>query len=153
MQRLAHIFGVGRILGESASNSRFQRVWRARRDRRFESAARRTAMGRWGKLFLALAALGGTSLWLVASTMVSTASAQPNRAQLPKSDGYLLYWDQNEEVDFFNSATGHVGQLIPPYNPNGQLCLFPNPSGRFVTAYNPTLASQNNPGSLKPIMQ
>lgn len=32
------------------------------------------------------------------------------------------------------------------------MCVFPDGSGRFVTGYNPTLPSQHNPGSQKPIM-
>ena len=33
------------------------------------------------------------------------------------------------------------------------MCLAPDGSGRFVVGYNPTLASQNNPGSLKPVKE
>ncbi len=62
----------------------------------------------------------------------------------------LVYWDQNEEEDVL--VAGQVKQLVPPYDPNGQMCIFPDHSGRFVTGYNPTLPSQDNPGSLKPLM-
>ena len=65
--------------------------------------------------------------------------------------GAYVYWDQNEEQQLL-TPSGHVGLLVAPYNPNGQMCVFPDRSGRFVTGYNPTLASQHNPGSLKPIM-
>jgi hypothetical protein len=33
------------------------------------------------------------------------------------------------------------------------MCFVPDGSGRFVVGYNPTLASQNNPGSLKPVKE
>jgi hypothetical protein len=66
---------------------------------------------------------------------------------------YFVYWDQNEEEDLATFPSGRVGQLVPPYDPNGQMCIFPDGSGRFVTGYNPTLPGQHNPGSLKPVMQ
>ena len=62
----------------------------------------------------------------------------------------LVYWDQNEEEDVL--IDGQVKQLVPPYDANGQMCIFPDRSGRFTTGYNPTLPSQNNPGSLLPLM-
>jgi hypothetical protein len=64
---------------------------------------------------------------------------------------YTVYWDQNEEEDFLRVPSGRTGQLIPPWDPNGQMCILPDRSGRFVVGYNPTLASQHNPGSLKPV--
>lgn len=63
---------------------------------------------------------------------------------------YLVYWDQNEEEDQLSMPSGQLGQLIPPWDPNGQLCIVPDGSGRFVVGYNPTLPSQNNPGGLLP---
>lgn len=62
----------------------------------------------------------------------------------------LVYWDQNEEEDAL-VAPGEIRQLIAPWDPNGQMCILPDGSGRFVTGYNPTLPSQHNPGSLKPV--
>ncbi len=76
------------------------------------------------------------------------ASAQPS----PRTP-YTVYWDENEEEDFLRAPSGQTGQLIPPWDPNGQLCILPDHSGRFVVGYNPTLASQNNPGSLKPLKE
>jgi hypothetical protein len=64
---------------------------------------------------------------------------------------YDVYWDQNEQEDFLSVPATLRGQLIPPWDPNGQLCVLGDGSGRFVVGYNPTLASQNNPGSLKPV--
>ncbi len=71
----------------------------------------------------------------------------------PASPHYTVYWDQNEEQDFLSVPSGQVGRLVAPYNPNGQMCIIPDGSGRFVTGYDPTLPNQDNPGSLLPIMQ
>ena len=98
-------------------------------------------------------ALSAASVIVMVSTPSSARTVASHRARHHTTLRYLVYWDQNEEQDFFDPATGQVGQLVPPYNPNGQMCLFPDRSGRFVTGYNPTQASQNNPGSLKPAMQ
>ena len=61
------------------------------------------------------------------------------------------YWDQNEQQDFLTDHGGS-GVLVPPYDANGQMCLFPDGSGRFVTGYNPT-TDPSNPGYLLPTMQ
>ncbi|HSS09652.1 MAG TPA: hypothetical protein VLL25_07200 [Acidimicrobiales bacterium] len=71
----------------------------------------------------------------------------------PSRQRYSVYWDQNEEEDFLSLPSGQHGQLVAPWNPNGQLCLLPHGNGPFTTGYNPTLPSQHNPGSLKPAMQ
>ena len=109
-------------------------------------------MGGWIRLCGVLA-LSAASVWVVGSTPSSARTVASNPTKDLTARGYIVYWDQNEEEDFFNPTTGQVRQLIPPYNPNGQMCLFPDGSGRFVTGYNPTLANQNNPGSLKPAME
>jgi hypothetical protein len=77
--------------------------------------------------------------------------ATPARAHSTGRAPYTVYWDQNEEEDFLRVPSGRTGQLIPPWDPNGQMCIVPDHSGRFVVGYNPTLPSQNNPGSLKPL--
>ncbi len=64
---------------------------------------------------------------------------------------YLVYWDQNEEEDFLSMPSGTQGQLVPPWDPNGQMCLLPD--GRFVVGYDPTLPAQDNLGSAKPYKQ
>jgi len=97
---------------------------------------------RWGAL--------GASVALLVVMGAATAAAQP-RAKSGSSGGVYVYWDQNEQEQMLTPA-GHLGVLVPFYNPNGQLCVFPDRSGRFVTGYNPTLPSQHNPGSQKPIM-
>jgi hypothetical protein len=63
---------------------------------------------------------------------------------------YYVYWDENEQEDALGMPGDVHGQLIPPWDPNGQLCVVPDKSGRFVVGYNPTLPSQHNPGSKKP---
>jgi hypothetical protein len=63
--------------------------------------------------------------------------------------GTFVYWDQNEEVEYVHPPSTHVGVLVPPWDPNGQLCVLPDGSGRFVTGYNPTNpdGQADNPGS------
>jgi hypothetical protein len=86
------------------------------------------------------------------ASLVATAPAAVRPALRPaRVTPYTVYWDENEEEDFLRVPPGRTGQLIPPWDPNGQLCILPDHSGRFVVGYNPTLASQNNAGSLKPI--
>jgi len=65
--------------------------------------------------------------------------------------GYLVYWDQNEEVDFLSMPSGTEGQLLPAWDLNGQVCVLPD--GRFVGGYDPTLPSQRDLGSAKPYKQ
>ena len=69
----------------------------------------------------------------------------------PGKTGYLVYWDQNEEEDFLHMPSGVQGQLVPAWDPNGQLCVLPD--GRFVVGYDPTLPAQDNLGSAKPYKQ
>ncbi|HEV3450677.1 MAG TPA: hypothetical protein VG869_05675 [Acidimicrobiia bacterium] len=90
---------------------------------------------------------------VLAAAAVVVATAAPAAAARPHSTGggTYVYWDQNEEEQVL-TPSGHVGLLVPPYDPNGQMCIFPDRSGRFVTGYNPTLPGQHNPGSRKPIM-
>ena len=47
--------------------------------------------------------------------------------------------------------SGIQGQLVPAWDPNGQMCLLPD--GRFVVGYDPTLPAQDNLGSAKPYKQ
>jgi hypothetical protein len=62
-----------------------------------------------------------------------------------------VYWDQNEEEDFLSMPSGNQGQLLPAWDPNGQMCVLPD--GRFVVGYDPTLPAQDNLGSAKPYKQ
>jgi polyvinyl alcohol dehydrogenase (cytochrome) len=101
-----------------------------------------------------LAVLAVEAVALVVSLPASAVSA---RVGLPSAavtvHPYNVFWDQNEEEDSLQMPSGTTGQLIAPWDPNGQLCVVPGGGGRFVVGYNPTLASQNNPGSLKPVKQ
>jgi hypothetical protein len=69
----------------------------------------------------------------------------------PGNASYLVYWDQNEEEDFLSMPSGTQGQLLPAWDPNGQMCLLPD--GRWVVGYDPTLPDQRNNGSAKPYKQ
>jgi hypothetical protein len=90
-------------------------------------------------------------LALIAAVAQSSAAASSHSPAAPRTRGYTVYWDQNEEEDSLGEPGAQHGQLIPPWDPNGQLCVAPDHSGRFSVGYNPTLASQHNPGSKKPI--
>ncbi len=69
----------------------------------------------------------------------------------PAKSGYLVYWDQNEEEDLLSMPSGTQGQLVPAWDPNGQMCVLPD--GRFVVGYDPTLPAQDDVGSAKPYKQ
>jgi hypothetical protein len=89
-----------------------------------------------------------------APTVTLTSTPSPT-ATATAAPGVFVYWDQNEEEDA-RLPNGALQQLVPPWDPNGQMCIFPpgfGPSGGggFVVGYNPTLASQHNLGSLKPL--
>jgi hypothetical protein len=64
----------------------------------------------------------------------------------PPKSGYIVYWDQDEEEDYYASATGTDGQLETPWDPNGQMCIVPHTNGEYVVGYDPTNTSQHNPG-------
>ncbi len=96
-----------------------------------------------------------TRVVICAITLVATVVgfAVPAVAHPSHRAPYTVYWDQNEEEDFLRVPSGHSGQLIAPWDPNGQMCVAPGHSGRFVVGYNPTLESQHNPGTLKPLKE
>ncbi len=88
------------------------------------------------------------------ATATRTATTIPTATPTPvPTPAVFVYWDQNEEQDA-RRLDGRLVQLVAPWDPNGQMCLFPDSSGRpgqFVTGYNPTLPSQHNLGSLLPL--
>jgi hypothetical protein len=88
-------------------------------------------------------AAAGTAL--AAPAAARAAAPTPSGFQAP-TKGYLVYWDQDEEEDYYASATAAQGQLITPWDPNGQMCLLNDGTGRFVVGYDPTQPSQHNPG-------
>lgn len=92
------------------------------------------------------------------SSSPSSAPATPPGNSVPLVSGgspgtasYLVYWDQNEEEDFLSMPSGLQAQLVPPWDPNGQMCILPD--GRFVVGYDPTLPQQDDFGSIKPYKQ
>ncbi len=87
----------------------------------------------------------------VSTNVASTGPIAPITGGVKGKPGYLVYWDQNEEVDFLSSPSGVQGQLFPPWDLNGQMCVLPD--GRFVGGYDPTLPAQDNLGSAKPYKQ
>ncbi|MHB1585063.1 MAG: hypothetical protein ACYC0E_15080, partial [Acidimicrobiales bacterium] len=60
--------------------------------------------------------------------------------------GYVVYWDQDEEVDYYASANRSQGQLMAPWDLNGQVCMLSDGTGRWVGGSDPTNPSQHNPG-------
>lgn len=83
------------------------------------------------------------------ATATATATPTPT-ATVPPSPQVYVYWDQNEEEDAL-TPDGQLTQLVTPWDPNGQMAIFPDESGRFVIPYDPTLPSQHNPGSFRPV--
>ncbi len=134
-------------------------------------AGRRTRPGRRagtalgivaGALVLAACSSGTTAAKSTTSTtgaakvtestnLPSTGPLAPIAGGITGKPGYLVYWDQNEEEDFLSMPAGTQGQLVPAWDPNGQMCVLPD--GRFVVGYDPTLPAQDNLGSAKPYKQ
>ena len=104
---------------------------------------RRVAPAILAGLFLA----SGAASWAVLGAPAGATAPAANTSVLraPKT-GYVIYWDQDEEEDYYASATNTQGQLITPWDPNGQMCLLNDGTGRFVVGYDPTQPSQHNPG-------
>jgi hypothetical protein len=108
------------------------------------------------KRLMAVVCLGG--LLVACSSGSSTSPTTPTGNSVALTGhgaagnaSYLVYWDQNEEEDFLSMPSGTQGQLTPPWDPNGQMCVLPD--GRFVVGYDPTLPAQDNLGSAKPYKQ
>ncbi len=87
----------------------------------------------------------------LSTNVASTGPIAPIVGGVTGKPGYLVYWDQNEEVDFLSMPSGTQGQLLPAWDLNGQVCVLPD--GRFVGGYDPTLPGQRNIGSAKPYKQ
>jgi hypothetical protein len=107
---------------------------------------------------LAVAVCCGGILVGCSSNSSSTTTTTPTNSSValvaggsPGKTGYLVYWDQNEEVDFLHMPSGVQGQLLPAWDLNGQVCILPD--GRFVGGVDPTLPAQDNLGSAKPYKQ
>ncbi len=112
-----------------------------------------------GSTRLLVALVCAAVLAACSSSASSTSSTAPTPAGgagvvkggNPGKAAYLVYWDQNEEQDFVSMPSGQQGQLLPAWDPNGQMCVLPD--GRFVVGYDPTLPAQRNLGSAKPYKQ
>ena len=102
---------------------------------------------------LAFGALLGFSVVAGSSGGVQAAGASTRVGGITAKPGYLVYWDQNEEEDFLYEPSGLRGQLLPAWDINGQVCVLPDRSGRFVGGYDPTLPAQHNLGGVKPYKQ
>ena len=97
-----------------------------------------------------LVALGVIPLLVLVACLSTSATAATNGRtgsgiSAPRS-GYLVYWDQDEEVDYYESANHSQGQLMAPWDLNGQVCLLNDGTGRWVGGSDPTNESQHNPG-------
>ena len=79
----------------------------------------------------------------VSTNVASTGPIAPITGGVKGKPGYLVYWDQNEEVDFLSMPSGTQGQLLPAWDLNGQMCILPD--GRFVGGYDPTLPGPAQP--------
>ncbi len=118
-------------------------------------------MRRRAGVLLCLSLLGGPALGACSSGSSNPSSSTTTTAVVGGTDAlaaskrpaYLVYWDQNEEVDFLSMPSGTQGILMPPWDLNGQMCLVPDRTGRFVGGYDPTVPSQDNPGSILPYKQ
>jgi hypothetical protein len=109
-----------------------------RPDRRPPGGRRRRNLAALAVVTLVLAGCGSASAPASGGTASVTSTA-------PRS-GYLVYWDQDEEVDYYHSTDGSQGQVMPPWDLNGQVCVLNDGTGRFVGGSDPTNPSQLNPG-------
>ena len=87
----------------------------------------------------ALAVLVGVAVWVAPAT----ASTSQSGGGIKGKAGYLVYWDQNEEVDFLPMPSGTQGQLLRAWDLNGQMCVLPD--GRFVGRLRPDAARPAQP--------
>lgn len=96
-----------------------------------------------------LCVVAAATFALVGCTSSKSSPAPAKKGGIQGKPGYVVYWDQNEEVDFYYSATKQTGQLFPAWDLNGQVCILPDGSGRFVGGLDPTVPGQENPGGLR----
>ncbi len=129
-----------------------------RRRARPRTTSARTAVGLVAGALMLAACSSGTPTAHKSTTTTAAPASTPTGATVPLVAGgdpgkaaYLVYWDQNEEVDFLSMPSGTQGQLMPAWDLNGQVCLLRD--GRFVGGLDPTLPSQHNLGSAKPYKQ
>jgi hypothetical protein len=82
----------------------------------------------------------------ISTGATAATSGQPESGFAVPRSGYLVYWDQDEEVDYYESANNTQGQLMTPWDLNGQTCLLNDGTGRWVGGSDPTNEGQHNPG-------
>jgi hypothetical protein len=114
-------------------------------DRRRSGRPRRPVASR--RSLVALAVVPVLALMAGVSTGASAVGSGPAASgfRAPHS-GYLVYWDQDEEVDYYESANQSQGQVMAPWDLNGQVCLLGDGTGRWVGGSDPTNEGQHNPG-------
>lgn len=90
---------------------------------------------------------------VVAASWAGMGVASAIRPVSGAASGTRIFWDQNEEEDWLvQPGVQQATPLVPPWDPNGQMCIFRDGTGRFTTGYNPT-TDPSNPGFTKPVKQ
>src|SRR5438445_9911745 len=85
--------------------------------------------------------MGGGSILATGPARATHAMLASPSAAIPS--GTRVYWDQNEEMDWLiHDGVQQNAPLVPAWDANGQMCVFPDSTGRFTTAYNPTDSGQ-----------
>src|SRR5437868_6615171 len=94
------------------------------------------------------------SLVAVAAALAAVGAwVAPQAVHASSTFKTYVYFDQNEEQDFYVAPNAEHGKLIQPWDPNGQMCIVPDGTGRFTVGYNPTLPGQHNPGSARQLKE
>lgn len=88
--------------------------------------------------------------WAVVALFGLVASGLGSSQAVPAQKATRVYFDQTEEENYWSTDmapfTGlPTKAIVPSWDPNGQLCLFPDGSGRFAVGYNPTGTDQTWP--------
>jgi hypothetical protein len=111
---------------------------------------RRSRCTVWAAALFALVSACGSSPTATGSSSSSTAPGGSSAAH--PSSGVSVYWDQDEEQEYIQPPSSQPHVLVSPWDPNGQMCLLPDHSGRFVIGYDPTNpdGQGSNPGSKLP---
>src|ERR1700733_1063124 len=95
---------------------------------------------------LAVGLVPALVLMVAISAGAAASGSKTSRASFnAPTKGYVVYWDQDEEVDYYESANHSQGQLETPWDLNGQVCLLNDGTGRWVGGADPTNESQHNP--------
>jgi hypothetical protein len=68
-----------------------------------------------------------------AALVVLAALVTAPHARAATANAYI-YFDENERELLLSDPGGTPADLVPYYDPNGQMCIFPDGSGRFTPA-------------------